>query len=112
MTHLVVILACLANTQLNASSNSLVVVEFDTFENDWDTSPDHIESDINSFESVATRTRKTSIKDGQIVNAWFSYKASTKNLSAFLNYKEKPIFKGSSSLSYIVDVAPSGGIPR
>ena len=88
----------------NASSNSLVAIEFDTFQNVWDPSPDHVGININSIESVATRMWKTSIKDGKIANVWVSYKASTKNLSVFLTYKEKPIFNGNSSLSYVVDL--------
>jgi len=88
----------------SASSNTLVAVEFDTFQNEWDPSPDHVGVNINSIESVATRMWKTSIKDGQIANAWVSYKANTKNLSVFLTYKEKPVFHGNSSLSYAVDL--------
>lgn len=92
------------NLAFNMSMNKLVAVEFDTFMNDWDPSADHVGINVNSIHSVATEKWNTSIKDGRVANAWVSYRASTKNLSVFLTYKENPMFSGNSSLSYVVDL--------
>ncbi|EHA8589054.1 L-type lectin-domain containing receptor kinase IX.1 [Cocos nucifera] len=88
----------------NTSPNRTVAVEFDSFQNRWDPSPNHIGIDIDSIESNATVVWNSSVKDGRTANAWVSYTASTKNLSVFLTYAKNPTFVGNSSLSCIVDL--------
>ncbi|KAL0916868.1 hypothetical protein M5K25_014415 [Dendrobium thyrsiflorum] len=93
------------NNSLNESANQIVAVEFDTFQNRWDPSADHVGVDVNSMKSVATVKWNSSIKDGRTANAWISYNATTKNLSVFLTYDENPIFAGNSSLHHIVNLS-------
>ncbi|OWM85428.1 hypothetical protein CDL15_Pgr019052 [Punica granatum] len=88
----------------NASANQIVAVEFDSFGNPWDPSPDHVGIDVNSIVSVANVSWRSSMKNGSTANAWISYNATTFNLSVFLTYAQNPIFNGNSSLSYIIDL--------
>ncbi|KAL9659429.1 hypothetical protein QQ045_024235 [Rhodiola kirilowii] len=93
------------STSTNASENQIVAVEFDTFKNYYDPSPDHIGIDVNSIVSVANVSWKNSIKDGKVANAWVSYNSTTHNLSVYLSYDEKPVFHSDfSSLWYQVDL--------
>ncbi|KAJ1291511.1 hypothetical protein BS78_02G320600 [Paspalum vaginatum] len=86
------------------TSNQIVAVEFDSHKNSWDPDDNHVGINIHSIVSVANVTWKSSIKNGSIANAWVTYKASSKNLSVFLTYKDNPQFGGNSSLSYSVDL--------
>ncbi|XP_044470573.1 L-type lectin-domain containing receptor kinase IX.1-like [Mangifera indica] len=86
------------------TSKQIVAVEFDSFQNSWDPSSDHVGINVNSIISVATVNWKSSIKDGRRANAWVSYNSSTQNLSVFLTYADNPVFSGNSSLWYIVDL--------
>lgn len=89
----------------NQSENQIVAVEFDTYQNEYDPSPDHIGIDINSIVSVANVSWKSSIKDGRVANAWVSYNSTTHNLSVYLTYDENPMFQSDlSSLWYQVDL--------
>ncbi|OMP01657.1 hypothetical protein COLO4_11700 [Corchorus olitorius] len=54
----------------NSSNNNIVAVEFDSFQNDWDPSDDHVGININSIKSVKTVLWRSSIKDGSTANAW------------------------------------------
>ncbi|THU68357.1 hypothetical protein C4D60_Mb08t03060 [Musa balbisiana] len=87
----------------NSTINNTVAVEFDTFENDFDTSANHIGIDVNSVNSSAVVDWPSNIKDGREVNAWVSYNASTHNLSVFMTYAQGAR-SGNSSLSYIIDL--------
>ena len=91
-------------TAFNKSANSIVAVEFDSFQNQWDPSSDHVGINVNSIDSAANVTWKSSIKDGRRANAWVSYNSASKNLSVFLTYANNPIFSGNSSLSHRVDL--------
>ncbi|XP_044481359.1 LOW QUALITY PROTEIN: L-type lectin-domain containing receptor kinase IX.1-like [Mangifera indica] len=86
------------------TSKQIVAVEFDSFQNSWDPSSDHVGINVNSIISVTTVNWKSSIKDGRRANAWVSYNSSTQNLSVFLTYADNPVFSGNSSLWYIVDL--------
>ncbi|PKI42087.1 L-type lectin-domain containing receptor kinase IX.1-like [Punica granatum] len=89
----------------NTSANQIVAVEFDSFQNRWDPSPDHVGINVNSIVSVANVSWRSSIKNGSsIANAWISYNATTFNLSVFLTYASNPIYSGNSSLSYKIDL--------
>ncbi|EOX91883.1 Concanavalin A-like lectin protein kinase family protein [Theobroma cacao] len=92
------------NSTSNSSNNNIVAVEFDSFQNDWDPSDDHVGININSIISVTNVTWKSSIKNGSRANAWVSYNSSTRNLSVFLTYADNPVFSGNSSLAYVVDL--------
>ncbi|RZC47030.1 hypothetical protein C5167_039980 [Papaver somniferum] len=89
----------------NSTQNQIVSVEFDSWRNDWDPSPDNVGINVNSVVSVANVTWKSSIKDGRKGNAWVSYNSTTKNLSVFLTYADNPVFRGNSSLFHIVDLS-------
>ncbi|XP_072986497.1 uncharacterized protein [Typha latifolia] len=86
------------------TNNQTVAVEFDTFQNYWDPSPNHVGIDVDSIVSVANVTWNTNMTNGSTANAWISYNATTKNLSVFLTYENNPIFSGNSSLSHTVDL--------
>ncbi|MBA0793926.1 hypothetical protein Gohar_018303 [Gossypium harknessii] len=88
----------------NSSENNIVAVEFDSFQNEWDPSDDHVGINVNSIISVTNVTWKSSIKDGRRANAWVSYNATTTNLSVFLTYADNPVFSGNSSLALTVDL--------
>ncbi|XWS54608.1 hypothetical protein CRYUN_Cryun10bG0103400 [Craigia yunnanensis] len=83
----------------------MVAVEFDTYQNDWDPSDNHIGININSIRSVANITWNTNIKNGSKEHAWITYDSRTRNLSVFLTYLENPIFSRKSSLSYEVNLS-------
>ncbi|KAM0943732.1 putative protein kinase RLK-Pelle-L-LEC family [Dioscorea sansibarensis] len=90
--------------KFNGSANEIVAVEFDSFQNEWDPSSDHLGININSIVSVTNMTWPSSMKDGRIANAWITYNASAMNLSVFLSYESNNLnFNGNSSLSYIMD---------
>ncbi|PSS36655.1 Legume lectin domain protein [Actinidia chinensis var. chinensis] len=56
---------------LNSTSNHIVVVEFDTFQNHWDpNSDDRVGINVNSIASVASVMWNSIIKNGTIANAW------------------------------------------
>ncbi|MQL94896.1 hypothetical protein Taro_027558 [Colocasia esculenta] len=89
----------------NVSANSIVAVEFDSFNNvDWDPGSDHIGIDINSIVSKATLVWRNGIKRGDVANAWVAYNATTHNLSVFLTYDKNPAFRGRYNLSFQVDL--------
>ncbi|KAI4387176.1 hypothetical protein MLD38_005026 [Melastoma candidum] len=90
-------------TATNTSANRIVAIEFDSFQNGWDPSSDHIGINVNSIVSVSTCLWKTSIKTGSTGNAWIWYNATTFNLSVFLTFANNPHFNRNSSLSYIID---------
>ncbi|XP_058728258.1 seed agglutinin 2-like [Vicia villosa] len=75
-------------------SNQIVAVEFDTFFNkEWDPQGRHIGIDINSIDSI--KTTPFALANGQEANAFITYEASTKTLSASLVFP-------SRQASYIV----------
>ncbi|KAM7276761.1 hypothetical protein ACFE04_018627 [Oxalis oulophora] len=92
------------DSSLNSSENPFVAIEFDSLKNPWDPDDNHIGINVNSIQSVATKTWNSSIKDGKQAYSWVSYNSSTKNLSVFLTYVDNPIYGGNSSLWYIVDL--------
>lgn len=86
-------------------AGQLVAVEFDTYENEWDPSADHVGVDVNSIRSAATLTWGSSMKDGRVANAWIAYDGAAQNLTVFLTYDDSPSFDGRPcSLSFAVDL--------
>lgn len=88
----------------NDPRNQIVAVEFDSFRNRWDPSSDHVGINVNSIASVKTVLWKSSIKTAAPANAWVSYNSTTQNLSVFLTYADKPVYRGNSSLWHVVDL--------
>lgn len=88
----------------NSVDNQIVAVEFDSYQDIWDPSDDHVGINVNSIVSVASVKWKSSIKNGSIANAWVSYNSSTKSMSVFLSYAHNPVLGGNSSLSHVVDL--------
>ena len=75
----------------NSTQNEIVAVEFDTFQNDFDPSANHVGIDVNSVKSKANVTWPRSIiSNGETVNAWVGYNSTTQNLSVFLTYAISP----------------------
>ncbi|KAJ1378289.1 Legume lectin, alpha chain, conserved site [Sesbania bispinosa] len=81
-------------------SNQVVAVEFDTFFNkEWDPQGRHIGIDVNSINSV--KTTAFSLANGEVANAFISYEASTKFLTASFVY---PSRQASYIVSSVVDL--------
>ncbi|KAG5534332.1 hypothetical protein RHGRI_022457 [Rhododendron griersonianum] len=89
---------------LNHTNNQIVAVEFDTYQNPWDPSSNHVGIDVNSIVSVANVTLNTSMNNGTTANAWVNYNSTTTTLSVYLTYAENPVFQGNYTLSYVVNL--------
>ncbi|KAI3895116.1 hypothetical protein MKX03_025594, partial [Papaver bracteatum] len=88
----------------NFMKNQIVAVEFDTFQNSWDPSSDHVGINVNSIISVANVSLETgSMKDGRIAYARVTYDSTTNNLKVFLTYNN-PVFT-HSILHHTVDLS-------
>ncbi|XP_019052996.1 PREDICTED: L-type lectin-domain containing receptor kinase IX.1-like [Nelumbo nucifera] len=100
-------LLALVNSTLpsNFSRDQIVAVEFDTHQDSWDPSGNHIGINVNSIVSVADAIWNSSMWDGRIANAWVNYDSTSKNLSVILTYIDSySVFKENSSLSYVIDL--------
>ncbi|KAK6916220.1 Legume lectin domain [Dillenia turbinata] len=75
-----------STTQANARNSPFVAVEFDSFQNSWDVSGDHVGINVDSVASLQFVNLSSSIKDGRKANAWVSYDSHKKNLSVLLVY--------------------------
>jgi hypothetical protein len=53
-------------TALNNSLNQIVAVEFDTYQNDWDPSDDHVGINVNTIVSAANVSWKTSMIEDRV----------------------------------------------
>lgn len=93
-----------SSSGFDQQSNKIIAIEFDTYQNWWDPSPDHIGIDISSIHSAETTNWYSSMKDGRKGNAWISYDAGAKNLSVFLTYDDNPSFYGDANLWYQIDL--------
>ncbi|XP_057821035.2 L-type lectin-domain containing receptor kinase IX.1-like [Cryptomeria japonica] len=67
------------------SSNQIVVVEFDTWQNEWDPPSDHIGIDVNSVRSVVNKTLpdQSALRRGSKSETWVEYQGM--RLSVFLS---------------------------
>ncbi|KAI3859227.1 hypothetical protein MKX03_034631 [Papaver bracteatum] len=88
------------------STTEIVAVEFDTFQNPWDPSPNHVGININSIKSVASESLDTnSMRNGSIAHASISYNSAMKNLSVTLSYDHPGFSMNSKFLHHIIDLA-------
>lgn len=86
------------------SKNQVFGVEFDSKQDDWDASDNHIGINVNSIRSIDHLMWNSSMKDNRTANAWITYNSATNNLSVFLTYVRDPIFNGTFSISTFVDL--------
>lgn len=94
------------NAEKKLPTNQIVAVEFDTFQNPWDPSTDHVGINVNSIISDAyVALENNSIKSGRTANAWVSYNSTAKNLSVYLTSDDNPVFNGNSILYHIIDLS-------
>eukprot|EP00257_Ricinus_communis_P025544 XP_025012958.1 L-type lectin-domain containing receptor kinase IX.1 [Ricinus communis] len=76
-------LALISNcSDFNTTGKAVVAVEFDTYQNEWDPSDNHVGIIVNSIKSVANITWSRSIKNGSKANAWVTYNSQTRNLTS------------------------------
>ncbi|XP_043714860.1 L-type lectin-domain containing receptor kinase IX.1-like [Telopea speciosissima] len=90
-------------------NNSIIAVEFDTFQNYWDPDANHIGIDISSAVSVNNISCNGSLWESMRDNnspweAWVNYDSSSQNLSVVLSCANKSLSWEYCSLNYIVDL--------
>ncbi|KAK7282629.1 hypothetical protein RIF29_11557 [Crotalaria pallida] len=86
-------------TAFNSSTNQIVAIEFDTYNNTWDPSYPHIGININSINSSANV--RWDIVEGDVFHARITYDGLHKNLNVTSFYFESG---GDYSVSYMVDL--------
>ncbi|MCD7457463.1 hypothetical protein HAX54_035111 [Datura stramonium] len=91
-----------AETENKSSHEPFVAIEFDTFLNDWDPLTIHVGININSMESVATKSWSNDITLGKKNDAWISYNASSKALEVVFTGFDKKYYR--DKFSYAVDL--------
>ncbi|KAA8545683.1 hypothetical protein F0562_020866 [Nyssa sinensis] len=85
-------------------SNQIVAVEFDTFQDQWDPSNNHVGIDVNSVVSMANLTWTNTMVSGDTLGARVSYNATSKNLNVFLKDPDVPNDVGSLNLTLNVEL--------
>ncbi|XP_023512819.1 L-type lectin-domain containing receptor kinase IX.1-like [Cucurbita pepo subsp. pepo] len=93
-----------SHSAFDTSKNHVFAVEFDSKQDDWDSSDNHIGININSINSTRHLVWNTSMKDNRTANAWITYNSFTKNLSVYLTYVKDPVFTRNVSISTTVDL--------
>ncbi|KAG8478503.1 hypothetical protein CXB51_028380 [Gossypium anomalum] len=88
-------------TTIDSSGNQVVLVEFDTFSNDWDPEVEHVGININSISSVKYAPWNFSLYREDTADAWISYNATTRNLSVTWSYQNS---SSQGSLSHQIDL--------
>ncbi|RZC87264.1 hypothetical protein C5167_029815 [Papaver somniferum] len=90
--------------QKNLTKDKIVAVEFDTFQNSWDPSYDHVGINVNSIVSVTNVSLESgSMRNGTTADARVTYDSTTSNLSVFLTYNS--IVLSHSILHHVVDLS-------
>ncbi|ERN18046.1 L-type lectin-domain containing receptor kinase IX.1 [Amborella trichopoda] len=92
-------------TTNNSSSNQMVAVEFDTFQDSWDLPVDHVGIDVNSIVSNASKTWTDTMTSSDFVYVRIDYDGASKNLSVFLKHEEVPVAFGSLNLTHEIDLS-------
>lgn len=93
-----------SDSAFDPSKNQVFGVEFDSKQDDWDQSDNHIGINVNSIRSIDHLVWNSSMKDNRTANAWITYNSATNNLSVFLTYVRDPIFNGTFSTTTSVDL--------
>ncbi|KAM1088536.1 hypothetical protein ACFX19_016639 [Malus domestica] len=96
-----------SSTNLLASKNQIVTVEFDSFPNEWDPTGPHVGINVNTISSIVSTSWDFSSNGRKVANAWITYNATTNNLSVFWTYKENPnpaFIDSTFSLSHSIDL--------
>ncbi|MFQ6634460.1 hypothetical protein Gotur_012351 [Gossypium turneri] len=88
-------------TTSDSSGNQVVLVEFDTFSNEWDPEVEHVGININSISSVKYAPWNFSLYSEDTADAWISYNATTRNLSVTWSYQNS---SSQGSLSHQIDL--------
>jgi hypothetical protein len=90
------------------AENKFVVVEFDTFTNEWDPPApvrEHVGININSLTSRKTTTWYSVIKENRTYGSSISYGSSTQNLSvSFTGFNSNDTIPIEQHISSIVDL--------
>ncbi|KAF8404747.1 hypothetical protein HHK36_009636 [Tetracentron sinense] len=86
-------------------SNQMVAVEFDTFQDQWDPSNNHVGVDVNSITSKANSTWSNTMVSGDILGARISYNGTSNNLTIFLKDPQVPVDTGSLTLTHNVNLS-------
>ena len=73
------------------SSNQMVAVEFDSWQDTWDPNNNHVGINVNSIVSKANETFKDLLTTGDIMVATVSYDSNSENLSVLLKYIDVPL---------------------
>ena len=73
------------------SSNQMVAVEFDSWQDTWDPNNNHVGINVNSIVSKANETFKDLLTTGDIIVATVSYDSNSENLSVLLKYIDVPL---------------------
>lgn len=91
-----------AETKNKSSHEPFVAIEFDTFMNNWDPQTVHVGININSMDSVATKSWWNNITLGKKNDAWISYNASSKALEVVFTGFDEEYYR--DNFSYTVDL--------
>ncbi|KAB1201375.1 L-type lectin-domain containing receptor kinase IX.1 [Morella rubra] len=89
----------------NSSQNQIVVVEFDSYANEWDPPFQHVGINKNSISSAVYTPWNFSLHGADTIVASILYNATTKNLSVFWTYQRTSIPHDNTSLSYNIDLS-------
>ncbi|PQQ21002.1 L-type lectin-domain containing receptor kinase IX.1-like [Prunus yedoensis var. nudiflora] len=92
-----------STTSFEASHNQIVMVEFDTYSNEWDPPGPHVGININTISSVVSASWDARGNSGKMAHVQITYSATTKNLTVVWTY-EKNTNVAISSLSYRIDL--------
>ncbi|XP_004308350.1 PREDICTED: L-type lectin-domain containing receptor kinase IX.1-like [Fragaria vesca subsp. vesca] len=80
--------------QLDTSQNRVVLVEFDTYSNEWDPKGPHVGININSLLSVVNASWDFNVnKSRKVISAQVTYNASTYMLTVFWKYNEATTYE-------------------
>ncbi|XP_050387367.1 L-type lectin-domain containing receptor kinase IX.1-like [Argentina anserina] len=89
--------------QFQTSQNKVVLVEFDTYSNDWDPKGPHVGININSLSSVVNASWDFNIsKSRKVISAKVTYNATTYMLTLFWTYNEATRY--DHSLPFKIDL--------
>ncbi|KAF5469981.1 hypothetical protein F2P56_010535 [Juglans regia] len=77
-------------------SNHMVAVEFDTYQDPWDPSNNHVGINVNSIVSRTNLTWSNTMVSGDILGATVSYDGTSKNLKVVLNDPDVPMMANAS----------------